>query len=98
MSTRSFSSTTRNGRGEVGEEAEKGEEVEEEAGTRWSLRRVELKNGKKEVERRKYITLWFKKELKRINSHLIIHCPTSEGVSKVSKRTSERSRALKQSE
>ena len=25
----------------------------------------------------------------RINSHLIIHCPTTEGVSKVSERTNE---------
>ena len=34
----------------------------------------------------------------RQNSHAIIHCPTSEGVSEMSERTSERSRAREQSE
>ena len=34
----------------------------------------------------------------RQNSHLIIHCPTSEGVSEVSERTSERSGVREQSE
>ena len=33
----------------------------------------------------------------RKNSHLIIHCPTSEGVSEVSERASERSGAREQS-
>ena len=35
------------------------------------------------------ILLWARKEKNRINSHLIIHCATSEGVSKVSERANE---------
>ena len=43
--------------------------------------------------------LWSIKEKKhRQNSHPIIHCPTSEGVSEVSERTSERSGGRERSE
>ena len=44
-------------------------------------------------------TLWARiKKKHRINSHLIIHCPMSEGVSEVSERASERSGARERSE
>ena len=43
-------------------------------------------------------TMGQNREKHRVNSHLMIHCPTSEGVSKVSERTSERSGGRERSE
>ena len=45
------------------------------------------------------MALWARIEKKhRINSYLVIHCPASEGVSKVSEQTSECSRVRERSE
>ena len=54
-------------------------------------RQTNRKRLKREMNEIRYIrSLWSKIEKKlRQNSHLIIHCPTSEGVSEVSERANE---------
>ena len=46
---------------------------------------------KSEKSAPKCIALWARIEKNRINSHPIIHCPLSEGVSEVSEQASKRS-------